>query len=97
MPNKKEEEAVNNSFFDKLPTVSISEVINFAHVNTGFMKNFTHILPSYSKNKADPSSLSACIIAKGTGSDIYKMKDISDVSEKDLESAYNEPVANPTS
>ncbi len=89
LPNKKEEEAVNNSFFDKLPTVSISEVINFAQVNTGFMKSFTHILPAYSKNKAEPSSLSACIIAKGTGSDIYKMKDISDVSEKDLESAYN--------
>jgi hypothetical protein len=47
LPYKRAEDAVNNPFFDRIPTVSISEVIHFANVHTGFMKNFTHILPAY--------------------------------------------------
>jgi len=54
------------------------------------MKHFTHILPRYSKNhQADEASISACIVAKATGSDIYRMKDISDIKEHSLHFTYN--------
>ncbi|MDF1931786.1 hypothetical protein PGH45_19350 [Legionella pneumophila] len=40
-------------------------------------------MPSGSKKQVDESVLSACLVAKGTGIDIDKMKDISDVKEHD--------------
>ena len=89
LPYKKDEDSINNPFYDKLPSVNISDVIHFANTHTNFMKKFIHKLPAYSKNKAEESFLSACLIAKGTGSDIHKMKDISDISENDLRSTYN--------
>ncbi|STX38786.1 Tn3 family transposase [Legionella feeleii] len=45
-------------------------------------------LPTGSKKQVDGSVLSACLVAKGTGIDIDKMKDISDVKEHDLKSTY---------
>jgi TnpA family transposase len=54
------------------------------------MKKFTHILPVYSKNEANESAISACVVAQGTGSDIHRMKDISDIKQHELESASND-------
>jgi hypothetical protein len=44
-------------------------------------------LPSYSKNEANEPAISACVVAKGTGSDIHRMKDISNIKQSELESA----------
>ena len=41
-----------------------------------------------SKKQADEAVISACLVAKATGIDINKMKDISDVKEHDLKSTY---------
>jgi TnpA family transposase len=68
---------------------SINQIINFTNRHTGFIKKFTHIMPSYSKNKPEAAFLSACVVAKATGNDIYRMKDISDVKEQDLIYTYN--------
>lgn len=71
-----------------MPLTSIAKILQFTHGQTDFMKKFTHILPTGSKKQLDESVLSACLVAKGTGIDIDKMKDISDVKEHDLKSTY---------
>lgn len=88
LPYKKSDDGVNNPFYENMPLSSIAEIIQFTHGETDFMKKFTHILPTGSKKQADRSVLSACLVAKGTGIDIEKMKDISDVKEQDLKSTY---------
>ena len=88
LPYKKSDDGVNNPFYENMPLTSIAKIIQFTHSQTDFMKKFTHILPSGSKKQVDESVLSACLVAKGTGIDIDKMKDISDVKEHDLKSTY---------
>ncbi|KKB96561.1 Tn3 transposase DDE domain protein, partial [Candidatus Arcanobacter lacustris] len=89
LPYKKLDDGVNNPYYDSMEISTISQIIRMTNHHTGFMKQFTHILPSYSKNQADESAISACIVAKATGSDIYRMKDISDIKESSLISSYN--------
>ena len=88
LPYKKSDDGVNNPFYENMPLTSIAKIIQFTHNQTDFMKKFTHILPTGSKKQVDESVLSACLVAKGTGIDIDKMKDISDVKEHDLKSTY---------
>lgn len=88
LPYKKSDDGVNNPFYENMPLTSIAKIIQFTHSQTDFMKKFTHILPTGSKKQVDESVLSACLVAKGTGIDIDKMKDISDVKEHDLKSTY---------
>lgn len=88
LPYKKSDDGVNNPFYENLPLKSAGEIIQFADKRTGLMKKFTHILPIATKKQADKAALSACIVAKGTGIDIDKMKAISDVKEHDLKSTY---------
>lgn len=89
LPYKKMDDSVNNPFFESMNTASIGQIIKFANHHTGFLKKFIHILPAYGKNKPEEAFITACLVAKGTGSDIHKMKDISDIKEQDLISTYN--------
>lgn len=89
LPYKKRDDSVNNEFFDNLNVANIGQIIKFTNHHTNFLKHFTHLLPTNSKNKPEEAFISACIVAKGTGSDIHKMKDISDIKEQDLISTYH--------
>jgi TnpA family transposase len=89
LPYQKIGSDVNNPFFDGLNISSIGQIIKFTNHETNFIREFTHILPAYSKKQAEEAIISACLVAKGTGTDIYKMKDISDIKEQDLISTYN--------
>jgi len=89
LPYKKAEDSVNNPFYDKLDIITISQIVKFTNHHTGFMKKFTHILPTYNKNRPEESAIVGCLVAKATGNDIYRMKDISDIKEQDLLSTYN--------
>lgn len=89
LPYKKADDGVNNPFYESMNISSIGQIIKFTNHHTNFIKEFTHTLPTYSKTKAEEAVISACLVAKGTGNDIYKMKDISDVKEHDLISSYN--------
>ncbi len=84
LPYKREDDGVNNPFYEQLPTTSISEVIRYTARETGFMRHFKHILPSNSKKPADESAVAACVVAKGTGVDTYRMQEICDVKEQEL-------------
>lgn len=88
LPYKKSDDGVNNPFYENIPLTSVGEILQFANTHTGLMKKFTHILPMNSKKQADEAVISACLVAKATGIDIDKMKDISDVKEHDLKSTY---------
>ena len=87
---KKLDNGVNNPFFENLPLISIGDILQLTHTYTGFMKKFVHILPVNSKKAANEAVLSACLVAKGTGIDIEKMKSISDVKGYDLTSTYDD-------
>ena len=86
LPYKKSDDGVNNPFYENLPTVSIGSVINFAIKHSSFMKRFRHILPANSKKEPNKAAVSACVVAQGTGSDINRMKEISDIKEQELKS-----------
>ena len=88
LPYKKSDDGVNNPFYEHLPLTSISEIIQFTNNQTDLIKKFTHILPTGSKKQVSEEALSACLVAKGTGIDIEKMKNICDVKEQDLKSTY---------
>lgn len=79
LPYKKVDDGVNNPFYENMNISSIGQIIKFTNHHTDFIKEFTHTLPTYSKTQAEEAVISACLVAKGTGNDIYKMKDISDV------------------
>ncbi|WP_425361609.1 Tn3 family transposase [Candidatus Tisiphia endosymbiont of Ceraclea dissimilis] len=89
LPYKKAEDSINNPFYDSMDIAAISQIISFTNHHTGFIKKFTHVLPTYSKNQPGESAIAACLVAKATGNDIYRMKDISDIKEQDLLSTYN--------
>lgn len=89
LPYQKMEDSINNPFYENMNISSVGQIIKFTNHHTDFLKKFTHIMPTYSKTQAEESVVSACLVAKGTGTDIYKMKDISDVKEQDLISTYN--------
>ena len=89
LPYKKADDGVNNPFFESMNFSTLSQIIKFTDDNTNFTKNFNHIFPSQTKVKPELASLSACLVAKATGNDIYKMKDMSDVKEQDLMYTYN--------
>jgi TnpA family transposase len=89
LPYKKRDDSVNNEFFDTLNIANIGQIIKFTNHHTNFLKYFTHLLPTNSKNKPEDSFIAACVVAKGTGIDIHKMKDISDIKEQDLISTYH--------
>ncbi|MBT4835786.1 MAG: Tn3 family transposase [Methylococcales bacterium] len=86
LPYTASEDGVNNSFFEQLPVMSIGDIIRFADDATGFLKNFSHIQPKYSKLMPSPEVVNACIVANATGIETKKMKEISDVNDQDLDS-----------
>ena len=89
LPYKKADDSSNNPFYDKMSLFELEEVMRYTNHHTNFMKHFTHVLPSYIKTTAKYSAISACLVAKGAGSDIHIMKDISDIDEQELISTYN--------
>ena len=53
------------------------------------MQYFTHVIPTCVETKDYYSFVSACLIVKGTKSDINRMKDIRDINKQELISTYN--------
>jgi len=89
MPYRKPDDILSNPFYENMTFTDIAQILKFADHHTSFIKKFTHILPIYSKKEPDLASISACIVAKGTGNDIYKMKDICDLKEQELTFTHN--------
>jgi len=85
LPYKKEDDGVNNPFYDKIPIKNVNDVLHYVAERINFMKYFSHILPRYSKTNLDSKALFATIIAKATGAGIRKMAEICDIEHSALE------------
>jgi TnpA family transposase len=82
---QKQEEEVNNPFFDYLPTLDLSDCLMFVAKKTNFHKHFSHILSKNIKTMPKLEHLNAYLIALGTGIGIGKMAESSDVTKANLE------------
>ena len=85
LPYKKEDDGINNPFYEHIPTRDISNILHYVSERVDFMKHFIHILPRYSKTELNKDALFAASIAKATGLGIRKMAEICDVKLSDLE------------
>ena len=88
LPYEKNEEEIDNPFYDKLPQVSLNQVLKFVQEKTGFLDEFTHLKPRYVKTKADEVSLSATITALATGYSLPYMAGICDIGYTQLLSTF---------
>jgi TnpA family transposase len=80
LPYTKKSTEINNPFYDKLPQVSIAQILTYVNKQAQFIKHFTHIKPHYAKAKLDELATYACLIANGTNLGILKMAEICDLS-----------------
>ena len=84
LPYKKQEDNVNNFFYEKLPQISIISVLQFVNQHCEFLDSFKHI---QSQNPApDFSSLIACLVSYGERFGHSKMANISDMKIHKLRS-----------
>lgn len=89
LPYKKQDEAVNNPFYENIPNISLSEVVRFAAENSTFYKAFTPLLPSHAKKAMDLNALVAATVAEGTGISTSKMAGISDINMTSLDAIHS--------
>ena len=79
LPYKKQDNDVNNPFYEQFSQFSLINVLRFVNQHRNFIDSFSHIKSHYSKNKANEDEILACIIANATSHGISKMGDISDI------------------
>jgi len=84
LPYKKQEDAVNNPFYEKLPNINIDDIIQYVAKKTQFDGQFSHIVSRYTKTQLHFSSLIACMVATATGTGLDRMAAISDVMLNEL-------------
>jgi hypothetical protein len=78
---------IKNPFYEELPNISITNLLHVVNEKTGFINDFTHIKPYYSKSKRDEISIFAMLVANGTNLGITKMASLCDLSFNDLNCA----------
>lgn len=89
LPYVRDEEVVNNPFFDSLPQISIANLLQFVDSRCQCLESFTHILNRYVKSTMDRQSIVASIVAYGTNVGLGKMGEISDLNYQILYTAAN--------
>ncbi|WP_218014666.1 Tn3 family transposase [Candidatus Regiella insecticola] len=78
------DKGTDNPFFKKLPTLNISDIAQFVNGVTGYSRAFSHLQPIYAKEAPETEIINACVIANATGTEMKKMKDISDIDAQSL-------------
>lgn len=74
-------EKLTDTFFKKLPKITIADVLTFMGGRSHFWGAFTHMKDRYTKKKKpNLVSLSACIMARAFGLDPAKMAEMSDLN-----------------
>jgi TnpA family transposase len=85
LPYIKQDEEVNNPFFDKIPLINLSDVLSYVNAQTNFMQHFTHILSKNVRTTACLEHVIAYLIASGTGIGTGKIASSSDVTKAALD------------
>ena len=89
LPYARDEDRVNNPFFDNLPQISIAHVLQFVDSRCQCLDAFTHILNRYVKSALDRQAIVACLVAYGTNVGLGKMGEISDLNYQALYTTAN--------
>ncbi len=84
LPYVKDEDMVNNPFFDSLQQINIAHLLQFVDSQCQCLDSFTHILNRYVKTPMDKQAIIACLVAYGTNVGIGKMGEISDLNYQTL-------------
>lgn len=84
LPYTKKDIELNNPFYEKIPTASISQVLHFVNQQTGFIQQFTHIKPHKAKSQLDELCIIANLIGKGTNLGSGKMAELCDLPQNEL-------------
>jgi TnpA family transposase len=85
LPYTKKSCELNNPFYEKLPPISITHILQFVNEKTHFMQQLTHIKPHYAKSALDERAIYACLIANGTNLGILKMASLCDLNLASLQ------------
>lgn len=85
LPYTKKSLELNNTFYEKIPPISIIRILQFVNEQIQFMKEFTHIKPHYAKSQLDEMAIYACLIANGTNLGIFKMSNLCDLNFTSLQ------------
>jgi len=85
LPYPKENNQLDNPFYDAIETITISELFDFIEQRCGFIKAFKHIKPHYAKSKLDYLGIKATILANGTTQGTYKFSKRSNLKYKRLQ------------
>jgi len=78
-PQKRNKDVFDNPFYNKLPHIDISTLLDFVDKRTGLFDCFVPLKSYNSKFKPNKSTIKGCIIANATGIGIYKMGELSDL------------------
>ena len=89
MPYLRDEDTINNPFFDNLQQINIVHLLQFVDARCHCLDAFTHILNRYVKTLMDRQAINACLVAYGTNVGLGKMGEISDLSYQTLFTAGN--------
>lgn len=89
LPYSREEDTVNNPFFDSIPQISIASLLQFVDCRCQCLDAFTHILNRYVKTPMDQQAIVACLVAYGTNVGLGKMGEISDLNYQTLYTSAN--------
>lgn len=84
LPYTKKDIELNNPFYEKIPTVSISQVLHFVNQHTRFIQQFTHIKPHKAKSQLNELCIFANLIGKGTNLGSAKMAELCDLPQNEL-------------
>ena len=89
LPYTRDEDMVNNPFFDNLPQISVGHVLQFVDSHCQCLDAFIHILNRYVKSAMDRQAIVASLVAYGTNVGLGKMGEISDFTYQALHTAAN--------
>lgn len=81
LPYKKQEDQVNNPFYEQLPQADIINILQYVDQQVVFLKHFRHIQPRYAKSPPDHSHILACLVAHGERVGLHSMADMSDIKD----------------
>lgn len=84
LPYTKKDIELKNPLYEKIPTVSISQILHFVNQHTHFIQQFTHIKPHKAKSQLDELCIFANLIGKGTNLGSAKMAELCDLPQNEL-------------
>ncbi len=78
------EDLTNHQFFEKIPKVNLTEILNFVHNKTRFLDRFNHIKHHHANSSKDNQYILGALIANATHHGILSMANMSNLDYQSL-------------